>query len=141
MRSDRPGQMRPALVSGCMGIRVAGPMLTLAELRTDVESGAVDTVVAAFTDMQGRLMGKREQAEYFLDETAEHGLEGCNYLLGLDMEMDPQPGYAMASWERGYGDFHLRPDLDTLRRIPWLEGTALAPCAVGWEDGRPGCLL
>jgi glutamine synthetase len=112
-------------------------MLTLEELRNDVESGAVDTVVAAFTDMQGRLMGKREQAEYFLDETAEHGLEGCNYLLGLDMEMDPQPGYAMASWERGYGDFHLRPDLATLRRVPWLEGTALVLCDVAWEDGSP----
>ncbi|TMK69854.1 MAG: glutamine synthetase [Actinobacteria bacterium] len=112
-------------------------MLTLEELRHDVEHGAIDTVVAAFTDMQGRLMGKREQAEYFLDETAEHGLEGCNYLLGLDMEMDPQPGYEMASWERGYGDFHLRPDLDTLRRIPWLEGTALVLCDVTWEDGSP----
>src|SRR6266568_5748625 len=112
-------------------------MLTLEELRDDVERGAIDTVVAAFTDMQGRLMGKREQAEYFLDETAEHGLEGCNYLLGLDMEMDPQPGYAMASWERGYGDFHLRPDLSTLRRVPWLEGTALVLCDVGWEDGSP----
>jgi glutamine synthetase len=112
-------------------------MLTLEELRQDVERGAIDTVVAAFTDMQGRLMGKREQAEYFLDETAAHGLEGCNYLLGLDMEMDPQPGYAMASWERGYGDFHLRPDLDTLRRVPWLEGTALVLCDVAWEDGSP----
>jgi glutamine synthetase len=112
-------------------------MLTLEDLGQDVDDGAIDTVVAAFTDMQGRLMGKREQAEYFLDETAEHGLEGCNYLLGLDMEMDPQPGYAMASWERGYGDFHLRPDLDTLRRIPWLEGTALVLCDVAWEDGSP----
>jgi glutamine synthetase len=112
-------------------------MLTLEELRHDVEHGVIDTVVAAFTDMQGRLMGKREQAEYFLDETADHGLEGCNYLLGLDMEMDPQPGYAMASWERGYGDFHLRPDLDTLRRLPWLEGTALVLCDVAWEDGSP----
>src|ERR1700757_2805940 len=112
-------------------------MLTLEELRQDVERGAIDTVVAAFTDMQGRLMGKREQAEYFLDETAEHGLEGCNYLLGLDMEMDPQPGYAMASWERGYGDFHLLPDLGTLRRIPWLEATALVLCAVAGEGGAP----
>src|SRR6059036_3006875 len=137
MRGDRPGQMRPAIVSGCMIIRVAGPMLTLDELRRDVESGRIDTVVAAFTDMQGRLMGKREHAEYFLDETAEHGLEGCNYLLALDMEMDPQAGYEMASWERGYGDFHLRPHLDTLRRIPWLEGTALVLCDVGWEDGSP----
>ncbi len=112
-------------------------MLTLDELRAEVESGVIDTVVAAFTDMQGRLMGKREHAEFFLDETAEHGLEGCNYLLALDMEMDPQPGYTMASWERGYGDFHLRPDLSTLRRIPWLEGTALVLCDVAWEDGSP----
>ena len=106
-------------------------MLTLDELRSEVEAGTIDTVVAAFTDMQGRLMGKREQAEYFLDETAEHGLEGCNYLLALDMEMDPQPGYAMASWEQGYGDFVMTPDLKTLRRVPWLEGTALVLCDVG----------
>src|SRR5207253_1560758 len=87
--------------------------------------------------MQGRLMGKREHAEFFLAESAEHGLEGCNYLLALDMEMNPGPGYAMASWERGYGDFHLHPDLATLRRLPWLEGTALVLCDVGWEDGSP----
>src|SRR5438445_2144186 len=137
MRSDRPGQMRPAIVSGSMGSRVAGPMLTVAELRAEVENGSIDTVVAAFTDMQGRLLGKREQAEFFLDESAEQGLEGCNYLLALDMEMDPQPGYAMASWERGYGDFHLLPDLATLRRVPWLAGTAMVLCDVGWEDGTP----
>src|SRR5919198_1204567 len=112
-------------------------MLTLNELREEVEVGAIDTVVAAFTDMQGRLMGKREHAEFFLDESAEHGLEGCNYLLALDMEMDPQPGYAMASWEQGYGDFHLAPDFETLRRIPWLNGTALVLCDVLWEDGSP----
>ncbi len=112
-------------------------MLTLDELRAEVESGGIDTVVTAFTDMQGRLMGKREHAEFFLDESAEHGIEGCNYLLALDMEMDPQPGYAMASWERGYGDFHLKPDLATLRRLPWLEGTALVLCDVAWENGSP----
>src|SRR5438046_1308099 len=112
-------------------------MLTLEELKNDVALGEIDTVVAAFTDMQGRLMGKREHAEFFVDETAEHGLEGCNYLLGLDMEMDPQPGYAMASWERGYGDFRLKPDVETLRRIPWLEGTALVLCDVTWDDGSP----
>jgi glutamine synthetase len=112
-------------------------MLTVEELRTDVESRSIDTVVAAFTDMQGRLMGKREHAAYFLDESAEHGIEGCNYLLALDMEMDPQPGYEMASWERGFGDFHLKPDLATLRRVPWLEGTALVLCDVAWEDGSP----
>src|SRR5215831_9183831 len=87
--------------------------------------------------MQGRLLGKREEAHYFVAETAAHGLEGCNYLLALDMEMDPQPGYAMASWERGYGDFHLLPDMATLRKIPWLEATALVLCDVAWEDGSP----
>ena len=112
-------------------------MLTAEELRADVEAGRVDTVVAAFTDMQGRLMGKREDAEFFLAESVDHGLEGCNYLLALDMDMDPQPGYEMASWERGYGDFHLTPDLSTLRRIPWLEGTALVLCDVDWENGSP----
>jgi glutamine synthetase len=112
-------------------------MLTLDELRDEVADGTIDTVVTAFTDMQGRLMGKREHAEYFLESSAEHGVEGCNYLLALDMEMDPQPGYAMASWERGYGDFHLKPDMATLRRVPWLEGTALVLCDVGWEDGSP----
>ena len=112
-------------------------MLTIEELRAEVENGTIDTVVAAFTDMQGRLLGKRVQAEFFLDESAEHGLEGCNYLLALDMEMDPQAGYAMASWEQGYGDFVLRPDLATLRKLPWLDGTALVLCDVGWEDGSP----
>ncbi len=106
-------------------------MLTVDELRADVERGAIDTVIAAFTDMQGRLMGKRLHAEFFLDELgAGHDVEGCNYLLALDMEMDPQPGYAMASWERGYGDFGLKPDLATLRRIPWHDGTALVICDV-----------
>ncbi|MDX6506760.1 MAG: glutamine synthetase, partial [Gaiellaceae bacterium] len=112
-------------------------MLSVEELRTEVERGEIDTVVAAFTDMQGRLLGKREHAEFFLEESAEPGLEGCNYLLALDMEMDPQAGYQMASWEQGYGDFVLTPDLSTLRRVPWLEGTALVLCDVGWADGSP----
>lgn len=113
-------------------------MLTLEELRGDVESGAVDTIVVAFTDMQGRLMGKRLHGAFFLEEIdGGHAIEGCNYLLALDMEMDPQPGYALASWERGYGDFGLEPDLATLRRIPWLEATALVLCDVVWHDGSP----
>ena len=113
-------------------------MLTLDELRADVEAGAIDTVVVAFTDMQGRLLGKRAHAEHFLEDgVAEHGVEGCNYLLALEMEMEPVPGYALASWERGYGDFVLRPDLGTLRRIPWLEATALVLCDVLWHDGSP----
>jgi glutamine synthetase len=113
-------------------------MLTLDELRDEVESGAIDTVVVAFTDMQGRLLGKRLHGEFFLEENvAEHGVEGCNYLLALEMEMDPVPGYRIASWEQGYGDFGLRPDLATLRRIPWLEATALVLCDVVWHDGTP----
>jgi glutamine synthetase len=113
-------------------------MLTLDELRADVETGTVDTVIAAFTDMQGRLMGKRLDAEFFLEELdAGHEVEGCNYLLALEMEMDPVPGYSIASWERGYGDFGLEPDLGTLRRIPWHEGTALVLCDVQWHDGSP----
>ena len=113
-------------------------MLSLEELRGEVEAGAIDTVVVAFTDMQGRLMGKRLQAEFFLDEMdAEHGVEGCNYLLALEMEMEPVPGYALASWEQGYGDFDVRPDLATLRRIPWLEATALVLGDVQWHDGTP----
>jgi glutamine synthetase len=88
--------------------------------------------------MQGRLMGKRLDAEFFLEELeAGHEVEGCNYLLALEMEMDPVPGYAMASWERGYGDFGLQPDLGSLRRIPWHEATALVLCDVQWHDGSP----
>jgi glutamine synthetase len=113
-------------------------MLTLEELRADAAVGAVDTVIAAFTDMQGRLMGKRLDAEFFLDQLEDgHGGEGCNYLLALDMEMDPIPGYAIASWDRGYGDFGLNPDLATLRRIPWHEATVMVQCDVEWHDGSP----
>jgi glutamine synthetase len=113
-------------------------VLSEQELREDVEAGAIDTVVVAFTDMQGRLMGKRVDAEFFLEELeAGHPVEGCNYLLALEMEMDPVPGYEIAGWERGYGDFALSPDLASLRRIPWLEGTALVLCDVLWHDGSP----
>ena len=113
-------------------------MLTVEELRAGVESGAVDTVVLAFTDMQGRLMGKRLDAEFFLGQLDHgHGTEGCNYLLALEMEMDPVEGYAIASWERGYGDFGLAPDVSTLRRIPWHEATVMVQADVQWQDGSP----
>jgi glutamine synthetase len=113
-------------------------VLALDELRDEVAAEEIDTVVVAFTDMQGRLMGKRVDADFFLEELeAGHPVEGCNYLLALEMEMDPVPGYEIAGWERGYGDFGLRPDLATLRRIPWLEGTALVLCDVLWHDGSP----
>jgi len=110
-------------------------LLTLDELHDDT---SIDTVIVAFTDMQGRLMGKRMHRDFFFEKVEHgHGTEGCNYLLALDMEMDPVPGYAIASWERGYGDFDLVPDLSTLRRIPWLEATALVLCDIAWNDGSP----
>jgi glutamine synthetase len=112
-------------------------MLTPKELQDAVGDGSIDTVVAAFTDMQGRLMGKRIEGEFFLDEVAGHGVEGCNYLLALDMEMDPLPGYRMANWEKGYGDFGIAPDMDTLRRIPWLDSTAFVVCDVVDHEGGP----
>ncbi len=87
--------------------------------------------------MQGRLFGKRIQIEYFLDEVVDHGIEGCDYLMALDMEMEPVPGYEMANWEKGYGDFGIAPDMATLRRIPWLDRTALVLCDVVNEDGSP----
>jgi glutamine synthetase len=112
-------------------------MLTLSELATDVDTGAIDTVVMAMTDMQGRLQGKRLDAGAFVREIAEHGAEGCNYLLAVDVDMTTLPGFEMSSWERGYGDFVFRPDLSTLRRTPWLEGTALVLCDLEWHDGSP----
>jgi glutamine synthetase len=112
-------------------------MLSLGDLREQADTGAIDTVVTAFTDMQGRLFGKRIEVGYFLDEVADHGVEGCNYLLALDMEMDPVPGYEMANWEDGYGDFAIAPDLATLRRIPWLDRSALVLCDVANHDGSP----
>ena len=113
-------------------------MLTLAELEELVATGEIDTIVVAFTDMQGRLLGKRLHRDFFFEQIDHgHGTEGCNYLLALDMEMDPVPGYEIASWERGYGDFELLPDVATLRRIPWLEATAMIQCDVEWADGSP----
>jgi len=112
-------------------------MLDAELLRTAVRAGEVDTVVTCFTDMQGRLMGKRVDGDFFVDDVLGHGIEACDYLLALDMEMDPVPGYAAANWDRGYGDFELRPDLGTLRRIPWLDRTALVLCDVVHDDGSP----
>jgi glutamine synthetase len=111
--------------------------LDLDALRSEVDAGRIDTVLIAMTDMQGRLQGKRLTATHFLDEVVEHDAEGCNYLLAVDVEMNTVEGYAMSSWERGYGDFVFKPDLSTLRIVPWLEGTALAMCDLAWEDGSP----
>ena len=103
--------------------------LSFAELKQAVAAGRIDTVVVCMVDMQGRLIGKRFQAEFFVDSAHEE-THGCNYLLANDIDMEPVPGYAAASWARGYGDFVLKPDLATLRRMPWLEGTALVLCDV-----------
>jgi glutamine synthetase len=112
-------------------------MLSMAQLRAAAGDGEIDTVILAFTDMQGRLQGKRLSLEYFLDEVAEHYAEGCNYLLAVDIEMNTVGGYEMSSWERGYGDFVLKPDLATLRRLPWLPATALVQADLTWLDGSP----
>ena len=104
-------------------------ILTLKELQEAVRAGEIDTVVACFPDMQGRLIGKRFQAEYFLDGAYKE-THGCDYLLANDIDMEPVPGYAVANWEKGYGDFTMKPDLATLRRIPWLPGTALVLCDI-----------
>ncbi len=109
--------------------------LSLDELKKLTASGEIDTVVVAMTDMQGRLVGKRIHAQFFIDEVAKHGTEGCNYLLAVDVEMNTVQGYEMSSWDRGYADFALHPDFDTLRKIPWQEGAALIITDVQWLDG------
>jgi len=111
--------------------------LTLDELRTAVDAGRLDTVLLCLADMEGRLQGKRLTGRHFLDEVLGHGAEACNYLLAVDVEMNTVEGYAMSSWERGYGDFAMKPDLDTLRMVPWLEGTALCMADLQWADGSP----
>jgi glutamine synthetase len=111
--------------------------LDLDAVRSEVDAGRIDTVLIGMTDMQGRLQGKRLTATHFLEEVVEHDAEGCNYLLAVDVDMNTVEGYAMSSWERGYGDFVFKPDLSTLRVLPWLEGTALAMCDLAWEDGSP----
>ncbi len=110
--------------------------LTIEELRAGVASGEIDTVVVAMTDMQGRLVGKRIHGQYFLDDTLKHGTEGCNYLLAVDMEMNTVAGYEMSSWERGYSDFVMAPDMATLRRIPWQPGAVMVLADVKWLDGK-----
>jgi len=115
----------------------AAPALELDDLREAAGSGEIDTVLLALTDMQGRLQGKRLTATHFLEAVAEHGAEACNYLLAVDVEMNTVAGYAMSSWEHGYGDFEMTPDLSTLRRIPWHEGTALCLADLHWGDHSP----
>ena len=119
-----------------MSERARKGRLTLDELRDLAGKGEVDTVVVGFTDHYGRLLGKRYDAELFVDETASHGTHGCDYLLTTDMEMDPVAGYRFANWQKGYGDFHLVPDVDTLIVASWLDKTALVLCDVKHDSGE-----
>ncbi|GAC69488.1 glutamine synthetase family protein [Gordonia soli] len=111
--------------------------LTMIELQTMVDAGEIDTVIVAFPDMQGRLTGKRVSARLFVEEVAAHGAECCNYLLAVDVEMNTVDGYSMSSWETGYGDMVMTPDESTLRRLPWLPGTALVMADLSGTDGPP----
>ncbi|GGR33086.1 glutamine synthetase family protein [Agromyces mediolanus] len=113
-----------------------GP-LTLEQLRQAIADDHVDTVIVSFTDMQGRLVGKRVSARLFLEDAAAHGVEACNYLLAVDVEMNTVDGYAMSSWERGYGDMALIPDFATLRMAPWLSQTAIVTADLRWLDDSP----
>lgn len=117
---------------GCDGARGRSPRtgMTPEELQSAVEGGSIDTVVVAFTDLYGRLMGKRFDARFFLDEAIGEGTHACDYLFTVDMEMNPVPGYAFASWQQGYGDVHLVADLSTLRPAGWADGVALVLCDV-----------
>lgn len=111
--------------------------LSVTSLNAAIESGDIDTVIVAFADAQGRLVGKRVSARFFQEEVLPHGAEACNYLLSVDVDMNTVDGYAMSSWDQGYGDMMLLSDTATLRHIPWLPGTALVMADVGWENGDP----
>jgi glutamine synthetase len=112
-------------------------LLTQTELTERVTAGDIDTVIVAFTDMQGRLTGKRVSARLFVEDVAAHGAECCNYLLAVDVDMNTVDGYAISSWETGYGDMVMTPDFSTLRLLPWLPGTALVMADLSWTDGTP----
>ena len=114
---------------------LGSPMLSLADLERLVAAGDIDTVIVAFADMQGRLAGKRVSGRDFVDEFAAHGAECCSYLLAVDVDMNTVAGYAMSSWDTGYGDMVMLPDLNTLRLVPWLPGTALVIADLGLRDG------
>jgi len=109
--------------------------MILSQLKSLIRSGGIDTVIVALADPFGRLVGKRFRAEVFLDSVAKHGTHGCNYLLTVNMEMDPLDGFKVASWDQGFGDFALKPDLNTLRVLPWQPGAALVLCDHVRHDG------
>jgi glutamine synthetase len=112
-------------------------MLSQTELESLIAAGDIDTVIVAFCDMQGRLIGKRVAARLWVEDVAAHGAECCNYLLAVDVDMNTVDGYAISSWETGYGDMVMTPDFSTLRLVPWLPATALVMADLSWTDGRP----
>jgi glutamine synthetase len=111
--------------------------MNLLSLKTKIKRGEIDTIIAAFPDVFGRLIGKRFTGQFFLDQVAHHGTHGCNYLLTVDIEMEPMDGFKLANWEKGFGDFEMRPELSTLRLLPWQAGTALVLCDFRHHDGKP----
>jgi glutamine synthetase len=115
-------------------------MLTREQLTSLVGGGEIETVMVAFPDLYGRLLGKRFDAEFFLDQVADGGTHACDYLLTVDMEMQPVPGYAFASWDQGYGDVHLAPEMATLRRASWLDRTAIVLCDVHDRSHAPAAI-
>ena len=106
------------------------------ELKRRIDSGEIDTVIVAAPDVSGKLVGKRFTGRIFIDTVAEHGTHGCNYLLTVDIEMEPQTGFRLANWEKGFGDFEFRPDPETLRILPWQTATALVLCDLHHHDGK-----
>jgi len=136
---DRSDLGRPArrVLDGAPGPCHRAVMLDLGGLTERITDGTVDTVVVAFPDMQGRPVGKRVTGAFFLDHVLEHGIEACDYLLAVDVDMEPLDGYRFTNWETGYGDVVAKPDLSTLRLLPWLEGSAMVVCDVVDGDGAP----
>lgn len=106
-------------------------------LKTKIKRGEIDTVIVVFPDVFGRLVGKRFTGQFFLDHVAKEGTHACNYLLTVDIEMEPMTGFKVANWEKGFGDFEMRPDLSTLRRLPWQAGAALVLCDFRHHGGKP----
>src|SRR5436309_15443553 len=110
--------------------------MNLNTLKTQIQRGSIDTVIVGAPDVFGRLVGKRCAGKFFLDQVAKGGTHACNYLLAVNIEMDPQDGFKLANWEKGFGDFEMRPDFSTVRFVPWQSGTALVLCDYLHHDGR-----
>src|SRR6266404_9557905 len=110
--------------------------MKLATLRSKISRGEIDTIIVAFPDVFGRLVGKRFTGEFFLEQVAAHGTHACNYLLTVDIDMEPMSGFNLANWEKGFGDFEMKPDFSTLRALPWQPGAALVICDFSHHDGR-----